>query len=178
MRRSLDADAKMVGLCGDHARCNTSSVCASNVCSGFPSLLMSCNKIVCLKYGVSHPRGAACSEANLVCASGNEECLCARIKGDGQYLLIVCLHGRCWRLLSCIPAERKFPFLTVDVKLGEDLHFKHLVIAYANKHVFIRCMPINVLCVRCQFHIKPRLQRGTYANDSGMVVKNIERLDR
>jgi hypothetical protein len=82
MRRSLDADAKMVGLCGDHARCNTSSVCASNVCRGFPNLLVSCNRIVYLEPFISCPCGTADSDANLVCATRNEKGLGTWIKCD------------------------------------------------------------------------------------------------
>ncbi len=33
IRLSLEAEAKTVGLCGDHDRCKTSSVCASNTCT-------------------------------------------------------------------------------------------------------------------------------------------------
>lgn len=82
MRRSLDADAKTVGLCGDHARCNTSSVCASNVCRGFPNFLVSCNRIVYLKPFISRRRGAADSDANLVCTARNEKGLSTWIKCD------------------------------------------------------------------------------------------------
>jgi hypothetical protein len=93
MRRSLDADAKMVGLCGDHARCSTSSVCASNVCSGFPNLLISCNKIVCIEPHLSAIFAASVLNANLVCTPGYQEGFSTGIECDGQYLLVVCLYG-------------------------------------------------------------------------------------
>jgi hypothetical protein len=82
MRRSLDADAKMEGLCGDHARCNTSSECPSNVCWGFPNLLVSCNRIVYLEPFISHPRDTGDSEANLVCTARKEKRLLTRMKCD------------------------------------------------------------------------------------------------
>ena len=84
--------------------------------------------------------------ANLVCTASNQERLNTRIKSDGQYLLIVCLYGSRWSFLPRIPAAKRSPF-NLDGMENKDVnsHFKHLIIAYADKHVLIRRMPINIL---------------------------------
>ena len=62
------------------------------MCSGFPSLLMSCNKIVCSDQSIAVFNAPKLLPTDLVCAASNQEGLSTWIKSDGQYLLVVCLQ--------------------------------------------------------------------------------------
>jgi hypothetical protein len=57
-------------------------------------------------------------------------------------------------------------------------HFKHLVIAHTGEHGLDRRMPINILEITRQFHLSLCPWSRTYADDGGVLVKYVERLDR
>lgn len=109
IRLSLDAEAKIVGLWGDHDRWRTSSVCDSKTCNFFVGLRRSWRIAVWTEDVMSVKwSGVKAGKRYFVSAAGYQEVLGGWAKGHGEDFAVVGLNLLyCFLRCSQVPTKTR-----------------------------------------------------------------------
>ena len=146
IRRSLEAEAKIVGLCGDHAKWRTSSVWDSNTCSFFAGTRMSWRAIVyrmlriCRASNIRAPTLSALPVIIRWSLAGLKE----TARSSLSCACMVCSGPALFRVSHL---ERTYYAYVNQEKSCQSLQHKHFIISNTREQIFLRRMPVNILWI-------------------------------